>query len=746
MEIYISEAIAGVLYRINQHRLRRRREDLFFDDDDWILADDAVPNAEELRRCFRRWWRWPAKTALVALLLAWWLGEVVEYHSAQVKGLGMSPPAAFASAAGSPVLPTEGQVEEMLQPLEGKCFTYSPINPPPTEEDEDNEDEEEGDQTTPTAGPFVFQWCHGGAATVRVEGEGARVPKQYDFGTSEETAVFPVWEDEIRIQPRDQGQEQEEPGQNDGRRSFPAGNSNGDGGWGGGTPEEWFGEDCPTLVASVCTYLLCGAYGTTTTGGVGRGADGEAMGAQGVAFALENAPYQRPPPAPFVSWRQRGFVDYDRRKPMGRARRLELREEVREMFVHSYDGYMRHAFPGGELLPLSCESGELHLVKVPLVTLVDSLDALAIMGNATEFRRAVRLVADGLDVEADVDVSVFESNIRMLGGLLSAHLLASDPALGLYGGDGGAEPRNSRHDGGSAHGERCEYGDGEVEGTSDAGRREGGAGGSRCFGDNDAYDEFCGGGGSAGCRAVEMCGGSSKEEEEAEEKGESRAGEEGGERYDGELLVLAEKLGRRLLPAFETSTGIPYGTVNLKRGVPLGETTVSSLAGAGSLSVEFSVLSALTGDGSFSEAAEGAVKALYRSRSGGLGLLGKHIDSRTGKWTETNSGIGTNGDSFYEYLLKMYVLWGDLEYWDMFMQCYLNVQRFLREGDWYAGTEMEAGALTSRTLDNLMAFWPGMQTIMGEAGTSWIGEGKGRDEAGMRPFGGPDGKAREGKG
>ncbi|CAN0572372.1 unnamed protein product, partial [Ectocarpus sp. 12 AP-2014] len=75
---------------------------------------------------------------------------------------------------------------------------------------------------------------------------------------------------------------------------------------------------------------------------------------------------------------------------MSRERRLELREEIREMFVHSYDGYMRHAFPGGELLPLSCGSGELHLV--PLVTLVDSLDALAIMGNATEFRRAVRCV------------------------------------------------------------------------------------------------------------------------------------------------------------------------------------------------------------------------------------------------------------------------------------------------------------------------------------------------------------------
>lgn len=34
----------------------------------------------------------------------------------------------------------------------------------------------------------------------------------------------------------------------------------------------------------------------------------------------------------------------------------------------------------------------------------------------------------------------------------------------------------------------------------------------------------------------------------------------------------------------------------------------------------------------------------------------------------------TNGDSFYEYLLKMYVLWGDVGYWDMFMQVYTSVQ------------------------------------------------------------------------
>ena len=31
--------------------------------------------------------------------------------------------------------------------------------------------------------------------------------------------------------------------------------------------------------------------------------------------------------------------------------------------------------------------------------------------------------------------------------------------------------------------------------------------------------------------------------------------------YDGELVKLAEELGMRLLPAFNTSTGIPYPRV-----------------------------------------------------------------------------------------------------------------------------------------------------------------------------------------
>lgn len=41
-------------------------------------------------------------------------------------------------------------------------------------------------------------------------------------------------------------------------------------------------------------------------------------------------------------------------------------------------------------------------------------------------------------------------------------------------------------------------------------------------------------------------------------------------------------------------------------------------------------------------------------------------------------------------------------------------QRFAREGDWYAGVDMSGGFVTSRKFDNLMAFWPGMQTLIGK--------------------------------
>ena len=238
-------------------------------------------------------------------------------------------------------------------------------------------------------------------------------------------------------------------------------------------------------------------------------------------------------------------------------------ERVKTMFYHAYDSYVHLALPEAELRPLSCDGGQFELIKIPLITLIDTLDTLVIMGNYTEFRRAVSIITDYYEsFDIDVNVSVFETNIRVLGGLLSAHLMAIDESLGIY---------------------------------------------------EDTFD------------------------------------------YDNELLSLSIDLGERLLPAFKTATGIPYGTVNLRHGVPEAETEISSTAGAGSLFLEFETLSILSGDPRFGDAASIAVQALYARRSF-LGLLGKHIHVTTGQWFESSSGIGSNADSFYEYLVKGYLL------------------------------------------------------------------------------------------
>jgi mannosidase alpha-like ER degradation enhancer 2 len=73
------------------------------------------------------------------------------------------------------------------------------------------------------------------------------------------------------------------------------------------------------------------------------------------------------------------------------------------------------------------------LIKLPLVTLIDSLDTLVLMGEYEEFRVAVGVLSAHIrSFDYDINVSVFETTIRILGGLLSAHLMAIDPSLKIY--------------------------------------------------------------------------------------------------------------------------------------------------------------------------------------------------------------------------------------------------------------------------------------------------------------------------
>lgn len=313
------------------------------------------------------------------------------------------------------------------------------------------------------------------------------------------------------------------------------------------------------------------------------------------------------------------------------AKKRYMREKVRKMFYHAYDNYMAHAFPHDELKPLSktftdslSELGNLNLEHLSehyngsALTLIESLSSLVILGNNTEFERAVRWLSENLSFDVDVRTNLFECNIRVLGGLVSAHILATDSRNRL------------------------------VQGT-----------------------------------------------------------------YKNELLILAEDLGRRFLPAFDTPTGLPYAWINLKYGVMENETTETSTSGCGSLILEMGALSRLTGDPRYESAALRALRKLWSMRSS-LNLLGTTLDVATGEWIEYSSGIGAGVDSFYEYLIKAHILFGKEELWRMFQSAYLAVQKYFRHGPWYHEADMRTGKATYWQLTSLQAFWPGVQVLIGD--------------------------------
>jgi hypothetical protein len=64
--------------------------------------------------------------------------------------------------------------------------------------------------------------------------------------------------------------------------------------------------------------------------------------------------------------------------------------------------------------------------RTQAVTMIDSLDTLWVMGLLAEFGEARDWIRDHLTFQNVRSVSVFETTIRVLGGLLSAHDLSGD--------------------------------------------------------------------------------------------------------------------------------------------------------------------------------------------------------------------------------------------------------------------------------------------------------------------------------
>lgn len=102
----------------------------------------------------------------------------------------------------------------------------------------------------------------------------------------------------------------------------------------------------------------------------------------------------------------------------------ERREKVKAAMIHAWDGYKKHAFGHDEVKPVS--GGFTSHWGGLGVTLVDALDTLWLMGLKEDFWVARDWVRDNLNHDIDKDVSVFETTIRSLGGLLSAYSWSRD--------------------------------------------------------------------------------------------------------------------------------------------------------------------------------------------------------------------------------------------------------------------------------------------------------------------------------
>ena len=300
----------------------------------------------------------------------------------------------------------------------------------------------------------------------------------------------------------------------------------------------------------------------------------------------------------------------------------QLTHRTTELFYHAYNSYKQFALPHDELLPISCQGT--NTFGGVTVSLIDTLDTLILFKDYHEFVSASKYIRDNVSFNINDTVSVFETTIRVLGGLLSAHGLLTE--------------------------------------ASDVAKF-------------DAWLWY--------------------------------------PNYDDALLYLAWDLAERLMPAFDTPTGIPYGAVHLLNGVEANESQIASTAGAGSLLLEFGTLTRLTGDPKYYRVAFKAMYALHK-RASANGLVGNHINLINGYWTATEAGVGGLVDSFYEYMLKGYILFGDSRLLNMFVDSYNAIQEHLSHPPWLLDADMWTGSVVSRSYSSLAAFFAGLQALIGE--------------------------------
>ncbi|KAJ3229066.1 hypothetical protein HDU81_005681 [Chytriomyces hyalinus] len=245
------------------------------------------------------------------------------------------------------------------------------------------------------------------------------------------------------------------------------------------------------------------------------------------------------------------------------------------MTRHAWTSYMNHAAGFDDLKPIAKEGHNWYPPNTMLNTPVDALDTLFIMGLDAEFRQAKKLV-QRLDFGSVTGrISVFETTIRVLGGLLAAFELAGDV----------------------------------------------------CF------------------------------------------------------LNKAVELADKLLPVFnQTENGLPLNYLDLRLGIAYdkqGHFETVTLAAVGTLQLEFQYLSDVTGNATYAEKALFVYDQLQAMHALIPGLFPETLSTKTLDAPGTTFHIGARADSYYEYLLKLWVSTNSSKYEAMYQTASQSIQKHL---------------------------------------------------------------------
>lgn len=294
------------------------------------------------------------------------------------------------------------------------------------------------------------------------------------------------------------------------------------------------------------------------------------------------------------------------------------RETVRQMMKHAWDNYATYAWGKNELRPISRKGHSASVFGSGNfgATIVDGLDTLYIMGFDEEFKKGRDWVEQNLNLTgAYTELSVFETNIRFIGGLLSCYALTGDLM------------------------------------------------------------------------------------------------------FRDKALHIAEKL----LPAFNTPSGIPHALINVGTGASKNYAWASSsasiLAEFGTMSLEFNYLSDVTGNPIFRQKVE-KINQVLRQAERSDGLYPNYLNPKTGRWGQQHVSMGALGDSFYEYLLKAWLQSGksDEDMRSMYVDAMDTVIKKLIQksnGGLTYFAEMKFGRLEHK-MDHLACFGGGLLALGGQ--------------------------------